>query len=471
MKIISQLTCPIWITLACIIPLALVKTEDISVFIEEEHHEVIPHWVAAVKENGWEKADLIHIDGHTDMDYPEILEGLPLGWKPQSVEEISAMMQRNDQFIQAAILGNLLRSAYIILPAWTSSINVAYNASIGLVPTNFTHANQLCLCMANSKAEEVCQMKSITSEEMEIELPTHICSPRLASYRFAELTSSKAASGTLRRLFNKNFTPAPLIVDIDEDFFGVQLPSAALMQQGWELMDILYLSYPLKEIFCPPKELSGREELKIDSWFQKTVQSFKNAGCFSKSHCLHFLENSSISSPCQEEIYKSVFSMNPRWRCQNMEEVIFNMKRLVILLSYYPEHYLNVLMDTGICLEVASRSYKVQPKMHFCLGHNYPGASVVPEYGPKYEEIIELARNMTRILKATLPRKPAVITIARSIRDGYSIRKNLSLVETIIKMVLKRVYNLTDENFHYSEYLAGGPRGWADRYEQKLKVF
>lgn len=34
------------------------------------------------------------------MDYPDILEGLPLGRIPQSVEEISAMMQRNDQFIQ-----------------------------------------------------------------------------------------------------------------------------------------------------------------------------------------------------------------------------------------------------------------------------------------------------------------------------------------------------------------------------------
>ncbi|VDO14955.1 unnamed protein product [Rodentolepis nana] len=405
------------------------------------------------------------------MDYPDILEGLPLGRKPQSVEEISAMMQRNDQFIQAAVLGNLLRSAYIILPTWTSSLNVAYNASIGLAPKNFSHDSQLCLCMANSKAEEVCQIKSFTSEEMETELPTHICNPRLAYYRFAELTSSKAASGTLRQLFNKNHTPAPLIIDIDEDFFGVQLPSAALMQQGWELIDILSLSYPLKEIFCPPEELSGAEELKLDLWFQKTVESFKNAGCFSQYHCSHLHDNSSISFPCQEEIHKSVFFMDPRWRCQNIDEVIFNMKRLVILLSYYPHHYLNVLMEAGVCLEVASRSYKVQPRIHFCLGHNYPGASVVPEYGPAYEEIIELARNMTRILKATLPRKPAAITIARSIRDGYSIRKNLSLVETIIKMVLKRVYNLTDENFHYSEYLAGGPRGWADRYQKKRKVF
>lgn len=264
---------------------------------------------------------------------------------------------------------------------------------------------------------------------------------------------------------------APLIVDIDEDFFGVQLPSAPLMQLGWELIDILQISYPLKGIFCPPEAINGSEELEIDSWFHEAVQSFHKAGCFSKLQCVYLESNSSLPYSCQKEIARVVSSMNSRWRCQDGNEVLHRMTQLVMLLSYYPIRYVDALMEAGICLESASRTYRREPKIHFCLGHNHPGASVVPEFVPTYDEIIELARNMTRILKSALPRKPAVITVARSVRDGYCIRKNLQLVETIIKMVLKRVYDLSDEDFHYSEFLAGGQNGWMERRQDSANIF
>lgn len=38
------------------------------------------------------------------MDYPEIVDNLPIGHGPNSTQQISAMMQRNDQFIQVGFL-------------------------------------------------------------------------------------------------------------------------------------------------------------------------------------------------------------------------------------------------------------------------------------------------------------------------------------------------------------------------------
>ncbi|KAM7535789.1 hypothetical protein Aperf_G00000103531 [Anoplocephala perfoliata] len=451
--------------LMCMCPIFLAQetAEDIPVFIEEEHHEVIPHWINAVKKNGWNRADLIHIDGHLDMDYPSILKGLPLGRIPQSGQEISAMMQRNDQFIQAAIIGNIIRSAYLILPTWTSKRNSAFNGSIGLTRMNFTDDNKLCLCLNSSQSGEECYARDFESEGNDLIIKPDDCNPRLASYRHVELTSWRASSGILYHQLKKDLTPAPLIVDIDEDFFGVQLPSAVLMQHDWDLVDFFEVSLLLREMFCPPAELTGAEEIAIDSWFQQTVTSLTKAHCFDSSRCLYFYDNSSLSASCKDEILRAASTLNPRWSCPNAESVIFHMIRLAMLLSSYPIQSLNVLMDAGICLEVASRTYQTQPHIGLCLGHNYPGASAVPEFVPPYKEIVVLARNLTRILKAALPRKPAVVTIARSVRDGYSIRKSQPLVELVIKMVLKRVYNLTEENFHYSEFLAGGQRGWAER--------
>ncbi|EUB61456.1 hypothetical protein EGR_03746 [Echinococcus granulosus] len=408
--------------------------EDVQVFIEEEHHEVILHWISALERKGWPKADLIHIDGHSDMDYPELVNSLPVGHVPNSPSQISAMMQRNDQFIQAAIVGNLIRSVYIILPTWTSNESVAFNASIGKTSKNFTNRHQLCLCFTdqNSNKNETCQTRSLGSEDTELQILPHLCTPRISSYRHVELNSYTAVRGTLQRMLQKQ-DPATLIIDIDEDFFGVQLPASSLLQNDCDLIDLFEISNTFHSIFCPPVSMTGAEELEIDSWFQQTIKSFAMAGCFSPTVCLDMYYNSSLPICCRNKALKAI-------------------------------------SETGICLEAASRTFQTKPKIGLCLGHNLPGASVVPEFVPSYKNIVGLARNMTRILNATLARRPIVITIARSSRDGYVVRKLQPMIELAIKMVLKRVFNLTDANFHYSDYLAGGKIGWVDRYRETIKI-
>ncbi|KAL5109158.1 hypothetical protein TcWFU_007045 [Taenia crassiceps] len=445
--------------------------EDIQVFVEEEHHEVILHWISSLERRGWPKADLIHIDGHSDMDYPELVESLPVGDIPKSPHQIAAMMQRNDQFIQAAIVSKLIRSVYIILPTWTSNESAIFSASIGQTSKNFTDRHQLCLCFTDRgpNTSETCQTRSLEFDDMESPIPPHLCTPRISSYRHVELNSYTAARGTLRQMLQKEESGA-LIIDIDEDFFGVQLPASSLLQNGCDLIDLLEISGTLHDILCPPIGLTGAEELEIDSWFQQSIESFATAGCFTPAVCLHMHYNSSLPISCRYEINRAVSTLNSRWRCQNTARVIFYVERLVILLSYQTDKALKALSETGICLEAASRTFQTEPKIGLCLGHNFPGASIVAEFVPSYQNIVEMARNMTRILNATLPRRPIVITIARSSRDGYVVRKLQPIIELAIRMVLKHVFNLTDANFHYSEYLAGGKIGWVDRYHELPKV-
>lgn len=372
---------------------------------------------------------------------------------------------------QAAIVSNLIHSVYIILPTWTSNESVAFNASIGRTSQNFTDKHQLCLCFTDHSlnTNETCQTRNVESDAMELQISPHLCTPRISSYHHVELNSYTAARGTLRRMLQKEDSGA-LIIDIDEDFFGVQLPAASLLQNDCDLIDLFEISNTLHGILCPPVGLTGAEELEIDSWFQQTIKSFDMAGCFTPTVCLHMYYNSSLPISCRDEIARAAASLNPRWRCQDMASVIFYVERLAILLSYQTDQALKALSETGICLEAASRTFETEPKIGLCLGHNLPGASVVPEFVPSYKNIVELARNMTRILNATLPRRPTVITIARSSRDGYVVRKLQPTIELAIRMVLKHVFNLTDANFHYSEYLAGGEIGWVDRYHEPKKT-
>ena len=364
---------------------------------------------------------------------------------------------------QAAIVSNLIRSVYIIFPTWTTNESSIYNASIGQTPVNFTNRNQLCICLLHQNAEETCQTRTIEAEEMERQIPPHLCTSRIATYRLVELTSRNAASGTLRRLLRRE-DPAPLIIDIDEDFFGVQLPAACLLQHGWDLTDLLQISDVIHKIICQPINLSAKEELRIDSWFHKSISYLIESRCLSSKFCFDIHDNTSLPESCKFAIHKIASTIIPRWRCPHASSSIYHLERLVKFLSLHTLKELKVLLETGICLEYASRTYGYKPNMGLCLGHNLPGSSVIPEYIPTYDSIVELGRNLTRILKAISPRKPIVITIARSARDGYVVRKLQPLIETTIQLVLKHIFNLTDANFHYSDYLAGGIPGWSNRY-------
>ncbi|CAH8856516.1 unnamed protein product [Trichobilharzia szidati] len=91
---------------------SLIRSKDLRVYIVEEHHEVIPYWFDAAKSFGDKKAVLVHIDAHSDMDYPELVDGFPIGHFPRSRDEIETLMQANDEFIQGTLI-NLSLLAYV----------------------------------------------------------------------------------------------------------------------------------------------------------------------------------------------------------------------------------------------------------------------------------------------------------------------------------------------------------------------
>ncbi|CAH8528878.1 unnamed protein product [Dicrocoelium dendriticum] len=442
------------------------KHQGLHVYVVEEHHEVIPVWVNYLKMNHGKKAVLIHIDAHGDMDFPEIVDGFPLGRFPQSDIEVSTMMQANDVFIQSAIVGQLLKDVYSIFPPWVPSDCSVDHFYLGL--NGPSRDAQLCLCPTRSsvsckmfRRSEYLKESLISSKECRkewvfshYECGSDDAAPVLRStltnlIRLPSVSSS--TSPTSLAYYNRN----PIIVDIDEDFFGVYLVARNLTDTGLNIIAILQLDRTIQSIFCPKRAV---DESFIDTWFQELL-AYVRATC---ARALSGMEVFECQRNISERVYDSLVQMNPAWLCQ--EDNGPSLQDLVETLTHptITNEQLLALSRVGLCLTNAWSSYAYEPRMRLCIGHNSPGMTLVKEHVPDTEELMLLASNLTKVLLA-IPQKPALITLCRSARDGYTPRWLQPTIEYTITGILKRLFNLTQGDISYSPRLAGGVNGWQDR--------
>lgn len=436
------------------------------VYIVEEHHEVIPYWVEIVKANAGQKAILIHVDAHSDMDYPEIVEPFPVGRQPKTSEEIMSLMQANDVFIQSAIIAQLLNTVYVIYPNWISTVNQIFEVSLGITMQNNT--KHICICLSPDAA--TCRTRSDSNGMNDTVIRKDQC---LSSWMFTyfELSSKDAANilkyseqwsvinqATQTKEFNKN---RPIILDIDEDFFGVHLASQSLLKSGIRMTFIHGLDQLIQILFCPK---SYEFEAEIDEWFRLLLNILKSGkfspsknvrSCFSTFEC--------IKGPLMEA-YAVLQTKQQFWACKDIkvEDVFRNLSKMLYDGLVTGEQY-EAIERIGICLSQAWSTYRNEPLMHLCLGHNTPEASLVEEFLPNITQMENLIVDFTRIL-LSLPFIPDLITISRSSRDGYTPRWMQYYIELLIISSLKTVFKFDGTHIYYSERLAGGHQGWYRRF-------
>ncbi|CAH8856531.1 unnamed protein product [Trichobilharzia szidati] len=496
---------------------SLTRSKDLRVYIVEEHHEVIPYWFDAAKSFGNKKAVLVHIDAHSDMDYPELVDGFPIGHFPRSRDEIETLMQANDEFIQSAIISNLLQSVYIIYPYWTFNTSYAYTSSLGIISINDTQQICMCLDINNSNNnngdtgdsvddddgegdsdEESCKTRKQDNSLNDALIPNKQCS-KTWLYHFAEFNSRTASNilryskyWSLKKILNitnaltvsyafpiprflqqihrrwqqqrqqqqnriNNDTHLPLILDIDEDFFGVHLVMRSLLKTGLTSEFIFSLNNLIPSIFCP---LSHIDELDIDQIYRWLLEQV-----YLTTHYSNYRKRFTIESYALNDILSSI-NKNLQITdifCHNYTLALKKFNELFKNTSITYEQF-NALTRVGVCLTNSLLTHQYTPEIHLCIGHNTPNASLVEEFIPTSDDLLQLAVQFTQIL-LSLPYPPNVISVSRSSRDGYTPRWLQYNIETIILNILKRVFDLTDENIVYTKYLAGNKRqGWYRRF-------
>ncbi|CAL8106209.1 unnamed protein product [Calicophoron daubneyi] len=390
---------------------------------------------------------------------------------PKTDYEISTLMAGNDGFILSAVAAQLIKTVYFIFPSWANFDTFASKAHLGIAQMD--QRQQFCTCYdaddgvcTTTNLEDPLNDSYIKPEQCPNDWPYDYLelivgrTPGILRYsKKWSLKNMSAIQSELKRHPSATLADelkTPLILDIDEDFFGVHLPSRNLTDIGFTTEEVAEIGAMVHEIFCPKYPPL---EKTIDEWFKRLTQRLIN-------ECLPSISGKDLSCvrALAMEILPTLHSNHKTWLCTSDVKHSF-----LDLMHFIAEHAmttekLNALARTGLCLDSAWSGHLYEPHMHLCVGHNTVNNSIVPEYVPSHKELVELAANFTRVLMA-LPYQPITVTVCRSSRDGYTPRWLQMRIEAIVLGLLKRVLKISQKAVHYSTHLAGGQNGWDKRWQ------
>ncbi|KAL5018308.1 hypothetical protein ScPMuIL_004030 [Solemya velum] len=456
------------------------RNGSLNVYIVEEHHEVLQYWFREAEKGRIPKHGntLVHIDGHGDMATPWYVNGFPFFRYPKGPTEVSKMMQTNDVFIMGAVMAGLIRRVVWVWPWWDreshGDMYKVDHLSVGW--TSVKNPNDVgqsylafCCCVFNvtSNETECTYTPSDDSFPDGLPLPTGEC--RVKKTVILEEIREDRVFARLRS--GKWFSESEsVILDIDEDFYGCTYAVQPLIFTGIQLDTIQEIDRLVGELFCPK---SAHAETAVDKLIMTVINMFRNT-----SYCHTHDSEIDKKQICNNEMRISLAETfmvsnlstraNEQLLCVNGNTMTSRLiKRLLIIFSNLKIKQLRSLQNVGFCLTTTPRSYQAISRSVFqtCHGANTPKSSSVSIHKPTWDEI----SRKTKLLRQHLqlmgegPGNPAVVTVCRSIRDGYTPRYFSGKIESDIISSVKSVFK--NSVINYDRELLGGKRGWAARHK------
>lgn len=145
--------------------------------------------------------------------------------------------------------------------------------------------------------------------------------------------------------------------------------------------------------------------------------------------------------------------------CSRVKTTDHVVPQLVAYLSSMTIEQLGALHFIGFCANTSPRTYLDYREFRVCSGANTPEQSAVIVHATDEKEVRRRTIFLKHMLKNVMKRKPGLITVARSVRDGYTPRE---LFEQIEESVLRTLNATSDRplRVHYDSELLGGKGGW-----------
>ena len=258
-----------------------------------------------------------------------------------------------------------------------------------------------------------------------------------------------------------------IILDIDEDFFGVELPSETLVVAGLEENMTKPLQHLLSVLLCPKhidhESLSNRMMREVIGAVVRrcrpTVKSDDDT-CRVLIGEIRYIVRVIVLKHIKQDL---------QMFCSRETEYLLDTAKEITNVLYYTElDHLRILMEFGFCLATTPASLAVREEGHgtigVCVGANEPNSTSVFRHKPDAAEVrarTTLLRQMLEIIDAR--HRPGVVTLCRSVRDGYTPRSLFSSIEANILGIFKDLPGHYD--VVYDENLYGGKGGWPDRHK------
>lgn len=373
----------------------------------------------------------------------------------------------------------LINRVVWIWPFWDKinhkSSYTKFNIDIGITsishPVYNSHFKLFCICDRDMSTKvKICRRISLEREDVleDTVMESSLCQIK-RSIQFEEMNEYEALKRTVsRNLLLQNET---VILDIDEDYFGCTYACKPLLDCNISLISMDLIDNALEKLICPK---TPNEEAKADDMLGFVLYII--------SDCHKDMKRLGFASCSKEEklqkatklLDKFIWSSENNLGCSRRKGTLETgaMYDLLDIVTDFNYQQLMSLKRVGFCLTTALKSFQLTMKsvFHICKGNNDPGSATVFIHSPTMDEISLRMRNLNAIIKSIdINRKTQIVTICRSIRDGYTPRKYFKLIETGLFKSLQRCFKNKNIEFKFDNGLLGGVYGWTNKNRKTYK--
>ncbi|KAF6019264.1 hypothetical protein EB796_022433 [Bugula neritina] len=427
------------------------KSYDINVAVVEEHHEVLQYWFTAAHKNLLPATGnvLIHIDGHGDSGIPAYEPEVSMFKTPENAEHIQMLMQRNDVFIMAAAYKDFISRFVWVYPDWMDvsgftegELNGAeLKVQIGFYDLYYKDKLYTGTCGCYEVHQNATECDFIDEAGSLITNFTKGCK----TYRTLpmHMVKSSQAPVILPSILAKT-KDAPIILDIDEDYFGVMSGSDLLEGINFKLIgkfnellaDVFTIMNIKDEVNAHKLLLNILHLVKVTC--TSTLSSMKECSREHFRHIQRFLRESGLQhtligkrSLRSDELLSIVSYISKNFNAQHIDQIS---GVGFCLITSTQTRKLNVTRDLQI------RPYET---ISVCHGVNTP-FSENQIYIPSEEDLDANIDVYESILKQVPNDRVKLITVVRSNRDGFTPRTLQPQIEEHILGSLNNKFGRTN---------------------------
>ena len=214
--------------------------------------------------------------------------------------------------------------------------------------------------------------------------------------------------------------PNNIILDIDEDYFGCERGGTPLEKTSTPWSVVERLDILINDLVCSKNPI---HEEAGDKMMKDLVASVIEV-CRLTGYNMCNVSTLDIVDQVKEPVLRQ-FSLMPRLFCHDKSRSVVLLQRIVEVLKTLKYNQLIALAELGFCMNTSPATLgfaEGNAEFKICHGANTPNDTVVVIYTPDQDEVTRRMGLLKSILKHVTDMKPNIVTLCRSVRDGYTPR-------------------------------------------------
>lgn len=242
------------------------------------------------------------------------------------------------------------------------------------------------------------------------------------------------------------------ILDFDVDFLNYVDAGAALTRANVGSDVVLDMDSNLSRLLCP---LSGEQETKMDKLISEFINNVKNYKLKQQKTKSNFSDMYKYGM----RFFRDQLEMWTPYACAvTVEQRALFVSRFVRSVTALRSSQLAALGETGFCLSPVRQSLRELPEKMFtvCTGDSFMASSRSLALG--VTGLRSRLRNFQEAVSEASNFPVRLVTLNRSVRDGYTNRSMEIHIEKLVLNILLR--ELSDIKVYYDTALLGGKEGF-----------